>query len=164
MYLETTNRFSPRNGSTGMALIFDATCELYDGMERVVELNLQTVKTSLSEQHALALATLSSQSLHEMIDLQSQQLPATVKKNLAYWRHVGDIAAQTQSGLVGLVQGHAEDILAAFAKFADVASDNASVVGQRLIAGNALVAEPAASVGTVQSEIVDSAGNALRQA
>jgi phasin family protein len=141
MYLETTNRFSPRDGSTDIALVFDATRELYAGMESVVELNVQTVKTSLNEQHALALAALSSQSLHEMIDLQSQQLPAAVKKHFAYWRHVGDIAAQTQSGLVGIVQGHVENALTAIAKFADAASDKASAVGGRLIAGNALVAE-----------------------
>ena len=78
MSLEITNDLSPRDRSTGVALVFDSTRKLYSGVERVTELNVQTVKTSLLEQHALTQAALSSQSLHEMIDLQTQQVPAAV--------------------------------------------------------------------------------------
>jgi phasin family protein len=57
---------------------FDCITELFGGFERVAELNVQTVKTSLSEQQALADAALSARSLSEVMDLHSQPLPAAL--------------------------------------------------------------------------------------
>jgi phasin family protein len=74
---------------------FECTAELFIGFERVIELNIEAVKTSIFEQQALADAVLSARSPAQLIDLQSQQLPATVKKTFAYWRHVEDIVVET---------------------------------------------------------------------
>jgi hypothetical protein len=54
----------------------------------------------------LADAALSAHSLSEVIDLQSQQLPAAVKKSFAYSRHVEDIAVQMGTGLFIAMQEH----------------------------------------------------------
>jgi phasin family protein len=69
-------------------------------------LNIQTAKTAVAEQRALADAALSAHSLSEVIDLQSRQLPAAVKKSSAYSRHVEDIAVQMGTGLFIAMQEH----------------------------------------------------------
>jgi phasin family protein len=77
-------------------------------------LNVQTVKTSLSEQRALADTALSARSLSEVIGLQSQLLSAAIKKTFAYWQHVEDIAIETRYGWFTAVQEHLGSSLRAF--------------------------------------------------
>jgi phasin family protein len=121
MYPDTTNQFL-RQRDTAVEAAFGYTTEVVAGLEKVLELNVQTVKTSFSEQRALADAALSARSLSEVIDLQSQLLPAVVKKTFAYWQHVEDIAVETRYGLFTAVQEHFGSSLRALAEMADIAS------------------------------------------
>jgi phasin family protein len=104
MYPENQPYLRRRDAALEAAL--DCANELFAGIEKAARLNIQTVKTSLSEQQALMDATLSAQTISEVIDLQSQQYPASVTKTFAYWRHVEDIAIQTQSGVFAAVREH----------------------------------------------------------
>lgn len=96
------------------------------GLEKFVELNVQTVKTSLREQEVLVGAALSSRSLNELIELQSQQLPAALKKTFAYWRHVQEIAAETGGGLSSTMQASFQSLAATLQAPADFAMSTAS--------------------------------------
>ncbi|CAB3795389.1 phasin family protein [Paraburkholderia fynbosensis] len=121
MHLDIADQLSSRRRDAAVKAAFDCNNEVFDGITKVVELNIQTVKTSLSEQQAMADAALSAQSLSEVVDLQSRQFPAAVKKTFAYWRHVEDIAAQTGIGLFTAMQTHFGGALRTLAEMADVA-------------------------------------------
>ncbi|NKJ50829.1 phasin [Burkholderia sp. SG-MS1] len=163
MYLDTADQLSSRRRDAAVNAAFDCNAEVFDGITKVVELNIQTVKTSLSEQQAMADAALSAQSLSAVIDLQSRQFPAAVKKTFAYWRHVEDIAVQTGIGLFTAMQTHVGSVLTTFADMADVAPGTAATqegLGKWsvFVTGQPAV-DPAQPGG-----IVDSSGNAVSSA
>jgi phasin family protein len=162
MYADTLNQISSRQRNSAVEGTFDCTAEAMSGIEKVIELNLQTVKTSLSEQQALANAALSARSMSEAIDLQSQQLPATIKKTFAYWRHVEEIAVETRLGLFAAMQERFQNSLRTFAEMVDAASgtfaDQANANPERLL----VAADDGSAQATAGSvAIVDSAGNVV---
>ena len=114
MYPDTSNQFLRQRDTA-----FEAALGLHHRSRcrprKVVELNVQTVKTSFSEQRALADTAPSARSLSEVIGLQSQLLPAAIKKTFAYWQHVVDIAIETRYGWFTAVQEHLGSSLRAFA-------------------------------------------------
>jgi phasin family protein len=111
MYFVPLNPFALRERAAVVEAAFDCTTELFDGFERVVEFNAQAVKTSISEQQAMADAVLSTRSLDEFIDLHSQHFPAAVKKTFAYCQHLEDIVVETGSRLFSAMYSHSEDFL-----------------------------------------------------
>lgn len=127
----------------------------FDALEKLTTLNLQVVKTSLSEHRALADAALSATSPFAVFDLHLRASQAAIEKMLAYWRHVGDIAMQTQSQLLSASLDASEA-----ASRSDVAQggrmmlDTSKRIGQDVGSGIDDAAKQAAS-------IVDSAGNAV---
>lgn len=157
MYLFNLNPFPLlQRAASDEAAVLDCISELFGGFERVVELNIQTVKTSLSDQQALANAALSARSLSEVIDLHSQQLSATVRKSLGYWRHIEDIGMETGNRFFTAMYAHSGGFLKRFEEMTDIA------------AGRATVPFDQASVHTVEQPaeaepmaIVDSAGKVL---
>jgi phasin family protein len=161
MYPETMNPFSPRQHETAVEAAFACTNEVFAGIERVVELNVQTVKTSLSEQQALGDAALSAQSVSEVIDLQSQQFPAAVTKTFAYWRHVEDIAVQTRNELFSAIREHFGSSLQTFAEIFDVASFGGFVAQERIARSSLLVMTEPAVAAAERVAIVDSSGKVV---
>ncbi|MFM0221340.1 phasin family protein [Paraburkholderia dipogonis] len=128
------------------------------GLEKLVELNLQTVKTSLREQEVLAGAALSSRSLNEVIELQSQQLPAALKKTFAYWRHVQEIAVETGGGFASVMQANFQSLVTTLQAPVDIATWTANEQGRtsRLLS----TYPPSAAAGT-PAAIVDSSGRMI---
>ncbi|MFM0736442.1 phasin family protein [Paraburkholderia xenovorans] len=161
MYSETVNQIASHQRDTAAATAFDYSSEVFAGVEKLVELNVQTVKTSLSEQQALADAALSAQSLSEIIDLQSQQLPAAVTKTFAYWRHVEDIAAHTREGLFTAWQQQFDRSLRTFADRVGVASEVVEDEVQQLGETSVLVTEQAVAASAGPVAIVDSLGQVV---
>ncbi|WP_345814908.1 phasin family protein [Paraburkholderia sp. PREW-6R] len=162
MYADTLNQISSRQRNSAVEGTFDCTAEAMSGIEKVIELNLQTVKTSLSEQQALAHAALSARSMSEAIDLQSQQFPATIKKTFAYWRHVEEIAVETRLGLFSAMQERFQNSLRTFAEMVDAASgsfaNQANANTERLL----VAADDVSAQATANTvAIVDSAGNVV---
>ncbi len=161
MYPNTMNQFSPRQGETAIDAAFACTNDVFASMEKVVELNVQTVKTSLSEQQALADAALSVQSVSELIDFQSQQLPAAVTKTFAYWRHMEDIALQTQNELISTMHEHFGSSLQTFAELFGVASVGFAAQEQPRGSSLLAMAQPAVVAAAERVAIVDSSGKVV---
>ena len=158
MYPDPVNRSSSRQRDTAVDAAFQCNTEFLAGLQKVVELNMQTIKTSLSEQHALADAALSAQSVSEVIDLQARQFPAGVKKSLAYLRHVEAIAEQVGNGLFAALQAHFGSSLKAFAEMADGTNAGVARHGQIDDSG-LLVIEPSPGAAAEPVAIVDSSGS-----
>ena len=163
MFLNTLSSSQPslRPCEPSLQAAFDYVNEVVAGFERVVELNVQTVKTSLAEHRALADAALSARSFSEAIDLQSQQMPAAVKKTFAYWRHVEDISVTTQSGLFAAMRDLSGGALQALGEFADLAARR-SVSDERLDrTGVVLIGRPTSGDDHAPVAIVDSSGKVV---
>jgi phasin family protein len=156
MYPVTLNPFPLRQCATAVEAVFDCTNEFFGGFERVVELNVQTAKASISEQQAFVDAVLSARSPSELIDLHSQQLSAAVKKTNAYWRHLEDVTVETANRFFTAMYAHSGSFLKRFVEMIDIAPGGVAAGRDRtslLVSGQQLAAEPAA--------IVDSSGKVL---
>lgn len=88
-------------GYAAFAAMADITNQTFDGFERLARLNLQTIKTTLAEQHGFALEAVDSRSLDWMLALPAMGAQAGFKKALAYWQHVHSIAIETASNNAG---------------------------------------------------------------
>jgi len=86
---------------TAFASMADIVNQTFDGFERLTRLNLQTVKTTLAEQHGIALEAVDSRSMAWLVTLPTAQAQAGFKKALAYWQHLSAIATETASNNAG---------------------------------------------------------------
>jgi phasin family protein len=159
MYSDTVKQLSSRQRATAVDAAFECTTEVLTGIGQMIELNMQTVKTSLSEQKALIDAAWSARTPSELIDLQSRQFPAGVKKTFAYFRHVEEIAVYVGNGLFTTMHEHVGNYLRTFAEMVDFAS--AGVASQERLNEMSLLftGRPAAVAGPVV--FLDSSGNML---
>ena len=75
--------------------LFGLTQKAFEGMEKLVELNMQVAKTSLNEMAETTVAAMSVKDAQELMSLQASLLQPTAEKAAAYSRHVYDIVAGT---------------------------------------------------------------------
>ncbi|WNC93217.1 phasin family protein [Paraburkholderia sp. FT54] len=155
----TTLEYSPLfRRDADFPTVFDWVGCAATGLERIVELNVQTVKTSLREQEVLAGAALSFQSFSEVIDLQSQQLPAAVKKTFAYWRHVEEIAVETGGELASVMQASFQRFVATLRAPVDIAMSTARAQGDT---SSLLTMDPPRAAAGTAAAILDSSGKII---
>jgi phasin family protein len=77
--------------------LFDLTNKAFEGVEKLVELNLQVAKASMGEVQATAAASLGVKDAQELLALQAGLLQPAAEKAAAYGRHLYDIAASTNA-------------------------------------------------------------------
>jgi phasin family protein len=75
--------------------LFGLTHKAFEGMEKLVELNLQVAKTSLTEAAETTTAMLSVKDAQELLALQAGLLQPAAEKAAAYSRHLYDIVSST---------------------------------------------------------------------
>ena len=73
--------------------LFGLTTKAFEGVEKLVELNLQVAKTTLSEASDTASAAMSVKDAQELLALQAGLLQPAAEKAAAYSRHLYDIMA-----------------------------------------------------------------------
>lgn len=77
--------------------LFGLTTKAFEGVEKLVELNMQVVKTTLAENVDHAKKALSVRDAQELLALQVSLIQPVAEKAVAYGRHVYEIATDTQS-------------------------------------------------------------------
>lgn len=85
----------PQPAQSVVASLTDVADKAFSGVERFAQLNLQTLRTSLAEQRALAQSMLDTQSPEIVFVWQSAQAQASFAKSFSYWRHVNRIHVET---------------------------------------------------------------------
>ena len=75
--------------------LFGLTTKAFEGIEKLVELNLQVAKTSLGELAETTKAAFSVKDAQELMALQAGLLQPAAEKAAAYSRHLYDIVAST---------------------------------------------------------------------
>jgi hypothetical protein len=93
-----------------------------------------------------------------VIELQSQQLPAALKKTFAYWRHVQEIAVETGGGLASVMQASFQSLVTTLQAPVDIATSAASEQGRT---SRLLSTYPARTTAGTPVAIVDSSGRKI---
>ena len=105
--------------------LFDLTNKAFEGVEKLVELNLQVAKASLGEVAETAKATLAVKDAQELLSLQAGLLQPAAEKAAAYGRHVYEIAASTGAEVSRVAEAQAAEAQAKFMAIVDTAVKNA---------------------------------------
>lgn len=90
--------------------LFGLTGKAFEGVEKLVELNLQVARTALTEAAETAQTALSVKDAQELLALQAALLQPSAEKAVAYSRHLYDIATSTTSEFTRLAQTQVADV------------------------------------------------------
>ncbi len=105
--------------------LFGLTHKAFEGLEKLVELNLQVAKTSLSEVADTTKAALSVKDAQELLALQTTLLQPAAEKAAAYSRHLYDIVAATNAEVTKVAEGKIAEAQQSFIASVDAAVKNA---------------------------------------
>jgi phasin family protein len=105
--------------------LFGLSNKAFEGVEKLVELNLQAAKTALGEVADNTKAALSVKDAQELLALQASLLQPSAEKAAAYSRHVYDIAAATNAEVTRVAEAQFADIQRKFMAAVDSAVKNA---------------------------------------
>ncbi|MFN3295392.1 TIGR01841 family phasin [Caldimonas sp.] len=114
--------------------LFGLTQKAFEGVEKLVELNLQVAKASLAEAAEHAQATLSVKDAQELLALQASLLQPSAEKAAAYSRHVYDIASSTNAEVSKIAEAQIADVQKKFMAVVDNAVKNAPAGTENAVA------------------------------
>ena len=114
--------------------LFGLTNKAFEGVEKLVELNLQMARAALGEAGDTARAAMSVKDAQELVALQASLLQPTAEKAAAYSRHVYDIAASTNAEVTKAVEAQLGDAQKNFMGLVDSASKNAPAGTENAVA------------------------------
>ena len=101
------------------------TAKAFEGVEKIVELNLSASKAALAESGESAKALLSVKDAQEFLALQSSLLQPLAEKTAAYSRHLYEIAQGTSSEFTKAFEAQAAEAQQKFVGLVDSAAKNA---------------------------------------
>ena len=90
------------------------TNKAFEGVEKLVELNLQVAKASIGEAAETTKAAMSVKDVQELLALQASLLQPAAEKAAAYSRYVYEIAASTGAEVSRVAEATAADAQAKF--------------------------------------------------
>lgn len=85
------------NLESQVALMTAVSNKMFEGMQKLIDLNLQAVRTSLDESNEAMRQIMSVRDTRDLITISSQQAQPTLEKAISYGRHVASIATTTQA-------------------------------------------------------------------
>lgn len=114
--------------------LFGLTNKAFEGVEKLVELNLTASKAALSEAANHTQSLLSVKDAQELLALQSGMLQPLAEKTAAYSRHLYDIATATSAEFTKNAEAQAADAQKKFAGLVDNAAKNAPAGSESMVA------------------------------
>ena len=105
--------------------LFGLTSKAFEGVEKLVELNLQVAKATLAESADNTKAALGVKDAQELLALQASLLQPSAEKAAAYSRHIYDIAAATTADFTKAAEAQLADLQKTFMSTVDSAVKNA---------------------------------------
>jgi len=114
--------------------IFGLTQKAFEGVEKLVELNVQATKAALSESANNTQALLSVKDAQELLALQANLFQPLAEKTVAYSRHLYDIASGTTAEFGKAAEAQASDTQKKFLAVVDNASKNAPAGSETAVA------------------------------
>ncbi len=117
-----------------METLFGLTNKAFEGVEKLVELNLAVAKTALGEAAENTKAALSVKDAQELLALQTKLLQPTAEKAASYSRHLYEIASATNAEVVKVAEAQLADAQEKFASVVDSAAKNAPAGTENAVA------------------------------
>ena len=114
--------------------IFGLTQKAFEGVEKLVELNVQATKAAMSESANNAQAMLSVKDAQELLALQASLMQPLAEKTVAYSRHLYDIASGTGAEFSQAAEAQATDAQKKFMAVVDNAAKNAPAGSESAVA------------------------------
>ena len=114
--------------------LFGLTTKAFEGVEKLVELNLQVAKAAITDAAQTTQAALSVKDAQELLALQASLLQPAAEKAAAYGRHVYEIAAATGAEVNRVTEATAADAQAKFMAVVDSAVKNAPAGTENAVA------------------------------
>ena len=108
-----------------VATLFDLSQKAFEGVEKLVELNMQVAKATMDEAAQHTKAVLSVKDAQELLSLQASLLQPVAEKAAAYGRHLYDIASGTSAEISRVAEGQLADAQQKFMSVVDTAVKNA---------------------------------------
>ena len=118
----------------GVETLLGLTSKAFEGVEKIVELNLTASKAALAESATHAKAMLSVKDAQELMALQSGLFQPLAEKTAAYSRHLYDIASGSTAELNKTFEGQAADAQKKFMGLVDNAAKNAPAGSETAVA------------------------------
>jgi phasin family protein len=119
---------------TNIETLFGLSNKAFEGIEKLVELNLQVAKTAMGEAAETTKAVLSVKDAQELLALQAGLMQPVAEKVAAYTRHVYDIAAATNAEVTKVAEATAADAQTKFMAVVDTAVKNAPAGTENAVA------------------------------
>jgi phasin family protein len=114
--------------------LFGLTQKAFEGVEKLVELNVQATKAALSETANSTQALLSVKDAQELLTLQASLMQPLAEKTVAYSRHLYDIASGTGAEFGKAAEAQATDAQKKFMAVVDNAAKNAPAGSETAVA------------------------------
>ena len=114
--------------------LYGLTNKAFEGVEKLVELNVTAAKAALNESAAHTQALLGVKDAQELLALQASLMQPLAEKAAAYSRHLYDIAQGTGSEFSKAFEGQAADAQKQFASLVDNAAKNAPAGSETAVA------------------------------
>ncbi|MDL5032058.1 TIGR01841 family phasin [Pelomonas sp. APW6] len=114
--------------------LFGLTNKAFEGVEKLVELNLQVAKATLAEVAENTQAALSVKDAQELLALQTSLLQPSAEKAAAYSRHLYDIATATNAEVAKVAEAQFADVQTKFNAVVDNAAKNAPAGTENAVA------------------------------
>jgi phasin family protein len=137
--------------------LFGLTQKAFEGVEKLVELNVQATKAALAESANSAQAAMSAKDAQELLALQAGMVQPLAEKTAAYSRHLYDIASSAGAELTKTLENQATEAQKNLAGLVDSATQNAP-------AGSETAVTMMKSAMTAASTAYESVQKAVKQA
>ncbi|APW46244.1 phasin family protein [Rhodoferax antarcticus] len=117
-----------------METLLSLTAKAFEGVEKIVELNMAASKAALAESTDNAKAMLSVKDAQELMALQSGLMQPLAEKTAAYSRHLYEITSGTTSEITKAMEGQAAQAQQQFTGLMDTATKNAPAGSEAAVA------------------------------
>jgi phasin family protein len=114
--------------------LFGLTSKAFEGVEKLVELNVQASKAALAESANHTQSLLGVKDAQELLALQAGLFQPLAEKTAAYSRHLYDISSATSTDVSKAVEGQAAEAQAKFMGLVDAAAKNAPAGSESAVA------------------------------
>lgn len=114
--------------------LFGLTAKAFEGVEKLVELNLSAAKAALDESANSTQAVLSAKDAQELVAMQANLFQPLAEKTAAYSRHLYDIASGTGSEFTKAMATQTATAQTQFATLVDSTAQNAPVGTEHAVA------------------------------
>jgi phasin family protein len=119
---------------SNMETLFGLSAKAFEGMEKLIELNIQVAKAAMVEAADSTQAAMAAKDAQELLAMQAAMMQPAAEKAAAYSRHLYDIATATTSEMTKSAEATAADAQKKFTTLVDTAVKNAPAGSESVVA------------------------------